>query len=264
MPFPDIQRVLFKHNPLERVICQLRFPPILKIDTNVPADFQDKIRARFPDFTENTEWEVEWPHELREKVPAELIGNTIQRPGLKNYQFSVDNDMWQVNLTRNFMSLSTTDYRRWEVFKEYLDVPFMALNEVYNPANFTRIGLRYINVIKRSELGLEKVDWKNLIQPHILGMLSSPDVGNHIRQFENKYELALEDDNGSVRIITKLVRAVDTGEVCFMIDSDFYTSQKTATHEVVDKLDFFNRRSSRLIQWSISDRLYAAMEPEQL
>ncbi len=56
MPFPEVQRVIYRKNPLEQVICQFRFPAILRIDTETPADFQERIRNDFPQFAEQTEW----------------------------------------------------------------------------------------------------------------------------------------------------------------------------------------------------------------
>src|SRR5713226_162290 len=48
MPFPDSQRVIYDRNPLEEVVCQVKFPPILKIDSAAPAAFQDEIRGTYP------------------------------------------------------------------------------------------------------------------------------------------------------------------------------------------------------------------------
>jgi uncharacterized protein (TIGR04255 family) len=46
MTFPeDSPRVIYGRNPLEQVICQIRFPTILKIDTELPAAFQEQIRS---------------------------------------------------------------------------------------------------------------------------------------------------------------------------------------------------------------------------
>ena len=49
MPFPDATRVIFDANPLDEVICQVKFPPILRIETD-PAAFQDQIRAEYPNY----------------------------------------------------------------------------------------------------------------------------------------------------------------------------------------------------------------------
>ena len=55
MLFPDAKRTIYKNNVLEQVICQLRFPTILKIDTEVPSRFQEVIRHRFPIYKQTNE-----------------------------------------------------------------------------------------------------------------------------------------------------------------------------------------------------------------
>lgn len=39
MSLPDVPRVLYAKAPLEQVICQLRFPTILKINLETPPEF---------------------------------------------------------------------------------------------------------------------------------------------------------------------------------------------------------------------------------
>ena len=41
-------RQIFKRRQLLEVICQLRFPDILKIESTDPAEFQDRIRGEYP------------------------------------------------------------------------------------------------------------------------------------------------------------------------------------------------------------------------
>ena len=47
-PFPDAPRVMYERNPLVEVICQVRFPPVLRIEAQLPDAFQDRIRDVFP------------------------------------------------------------------------------------------------------------------------------------------------------------------------------------------------------------------------
>ena len=42
------RRCIYRNNMLGEVICQLRFPEILSIETDLPARFQDAIRSIFP------------------------------------------------------------------------------------------------------------------------------------------------------------------------------------------------------------------------
>ena len=72
MPFPNVPRVTYRNNPLVQVICQLRFPPILKIDAEVPADFQESIRKDFPKFSERNEFRVELPLVFRDSKIFEV------------------------------------------------------------------------------------------------------------------------------------------------------------------------------------------------
>ena len=48
MKADDGRRFIYEKNQLVEVICQLRFPAILSIDSETPAAFQEKVRARYP------------------------------------------------------------------------------------------------------------------------------------------------------------------------------------------------------------------------
>lgn len=50
MPFPESKRVFYVKNPLAEVICQLRFPAILRIGAESPHEFQERIRDHLPLF----------------------------------------------------------------------------------------------------------------------------------------------------------------------------------------------------------------------
>jgi uncharacterized protein (TIGR04255 family) len=263
MPFPDAKRVIFEKNPLDRVICQLRFPPILRIEAEIPSAFQDAVRKWFPNYSESSDLKLEVPAELKGKLPVEILA-LMQSGGFKNYAFFSENGDWKINLTRTFMSLTAKNYYRWEDFKKQLLIPLRALKEVYDPAFFSRVGLRYIDIIKRSDLELENADWMELLQSPVLGIMSSPHLANSIKSYESTYEIKLSEEPGLVRIITKLFEDPRKMETCFMIDSDFFTSKRIEVEEALTVLDYFSVRGSRLIQWCITDRLRNAMEPKEI
>jgi uncharacterized protein (TIGR04255 family) len=263
MPFPEVKRVLYRKSPLEQVVAQVRFPPILRIDAEIPAEFQEKVRKYFPNFSETSEWNFEFTQGPGE-FPPELLRQVLQSAGNKNYEFSSEEGQWKINLTRTFVALTTKKYSRWEEFKEKLKIPLGAVTAIYSPNHFSRVGLRYIDVIRRSSLNLEGVEWNELLKSYVSGILAAPEVGNYVRNFESKYEIKLSDEESAVRIITKLVKAKDNSEICYTIDSDFSNSQKTEIASALERLDYFNARASRLIQWCITERLHNAMEPQLL
>jgi uncharacterized protein (TIGR04255 family) len=73
MPFPDSPRAIYRMNPLDHVICQLRFPPILMIDSKPPNEFQDAIRKEYPLYYEGKEALTEIPLEILSQLPQDVV-----------------------------------------------------------------------------------------------------------------------------------------------------------------------------------------------
>lgn len=262
MPFPEAERVVYSRNLLDRVICQLRFPPILTIDTKLPADFQESIRKRFPGFRAKDETAFAIPQSMQKDIPTAFLQNIVPSgDAAKNYEFISEAEDWTVNLTRTFVALTTKQYKNWEDFKEMLNAPLAALTKYYEPSHFSRVGLRYIDIVKRRELGLDNIDWSGLLDFHILGLLASPNIKADIRSYEAKYEMRLDDGNSMVRITTGLVQSPDSDETWFLIDSDFSEVGRVDRVRAMERLDYFHRQASRLIQSVITRRLHDAMGP---
>ena len=100
MAFPEAPRVLYELNPLHEVICQLRFPPVLRIETEVPSGFQERIRASFPYY------EAKPSLKLPAGLPPDVVssfsrGSTITRSasGRKLRFWSAMGILLSVNLT---------------------------------------------------------------------------------------------------------------------------------------------------------------------
>jgi uncharacterized protein (TIGR04255 family) len=263
MPFPEAARVVYKKNALDRVICQLRFPPILRIESEPPTSFQEAIRSSFPMYAERTGFRIDL--ELSSKQQP-LIGTIPSPPMLspnKIYEFFTEDETWKISLTRTFLSITTTNYKRWSDFKEHLKGPYDALIKTYSPAFFTRVGLRYVDVFNRSVLGLERTNWNELFKPFVLGLLSSPFAAN-VKNFESKYEIILSDDESIARIVTSFVQSIPTNEQCLKIDTDLFSSKRKDLTNGVAQLDFLNVRAFRLLQWVIEEKLHNAMGPQKI
>lgn len=68
---------------------------------------------------------------------------------------------------------------------------------MYTPEFFTRVRLTYSNVINRAELGLEGVEWPELLQPYIACELAS-DMSERIQGVRSDVVVILDDANGQV------------------------------------------------------------------
>lgn len=260
MLFPNHKRFLYQRNPLEFVICQVRFPTILRIDSERPAEFQEKIRAKYPLFIEHLEASI--PLELRHVLPDDFLKNSFPKRG---FDFNSADEKWSVGLTNEFLSLTTSDYQRWENFEERFQELFETLNQIYHPAFFTRVGLRYRDVIQRSALLLEgKTSWSQLLQPHIAGELANEIFNSEITDKTTRLRLKLSPNDEYVVISHGLARHITSDEEVYLIDSDFYTERRVQIHEISDTLKYFNRNARNLFRWCITDKLHNAMEPQPL
>ena len=171
MLFSNHPRTVYDKSPAHEVICQLRFPAILNINNVEPADFQEAIRAEFPQYVKR-----------QDTVPPQVTGlgtanpQIKQQPPVSNYNFVSADNLWKINLTQNFIALSTLRYTGWEDFARELDKPLAEFISVYKPAFFERVGLRYVNIFSRKAMGIEGTPWTELIAPAYLGALKEDDV----------------------------------------------------------------------------------------
>ena len=158
----DNRRYAYGKSQLIEVICQLRFPTILSIDTREPADFQETVRAAFPRY----QCQVE-------KLPGV---NGAPARTVNNHTFISEDGGYKLSLTKDFIALSTMRYTHWEDFAARLDEPLGQFIKIYRPNCFDRVGLRFVNAISREQLGLTGRRWNDLLQPPYLGILDEDDV----------------------------------------------------------------------------------------
>lgn len=254
------KRCRYGLNPLVEVICQLRFPEILSIAANPPAEFQDAIRAEYPRFFKRLD------------TPAPKITGSPGSYGVENqqgsvnYQFSSADGLWRVNLTSKFISLSCAKYTCWEDFAAHLDKPLAAFIQLHQPAWFERVGLRYVNAISRRELGLNADRFSDLIAPCFLGPLAEEDV-NEVST--TRCTLDLETAiRGGCRVKLHSGPGLlhrpgkDDQEIRYILDMDLFMPGKVPVNLSAGALETLHSQAYPLFRGAITDTLHEAMEPE--
>lgn len=259
-PFPDTPRIKYANNPLVEVICQVRFPPVLKIEAQLPDVFQERIRAIFPVYNESTSLfaGLELPAELLQIVRGTLPPAFQKGPSA----FTTEDGIWTLTLAKDFLALSTKKYERWDDFWQHLDPALTALRDVYAPVAYTRTGLRYRDVIRRSKLGLQNVPWRELLGHELAGELRDEKVGAAVRETATQTLIELSQYDAKVRLQHGLV--VENGEPCYFIDHDLFTERRTEHQDIYATLRFFNIEALKLFRWCIRDRVHDAMGPQLL
>ena len=253
----DNKLFIYEKCQLVETICQLRFPAILSIETKVPADFQELIREAFP----------------RYECRSEKLGGT---EAVKNHCFFAPDGSSRLNLTKDFISLSTVRYTGWDSFAHLLDEPLGQLIQVYKPAYFERIGLRYLNGFSRTLLGLEGRRWNDLIQPQYLGVLDDDDIDEASvsrcsvdveRQLDARCKLRVHAGPGNVQRTIRTGNGVQTlnePEPRFILDMDVFAPGQLRLESAAETLELIHSHADRLFSEAITDTLHEAMEPVEI
>ena len=255
MLFADASRYSYANSPLIEVICQLRFPTILSIGSTEPAQFQEAIRSDFPKYAAR-----------QEQQPARMVNGKVEQPApVTNYNFISADGLWKVNLTKDFIALSTLRYTRWEDFAQKLDKVLALFIQIYQPAFFERIGLRYVNAVSRKRLGLEGELWDDLIESPFIGVLSEPDVDETAvtkssldveTTLAEGYRLKLHAGPGL------LGGGKQDPEPKFILDGDFSVAGRNIpSGEIADDLNRLHTYAVRLFNAAATQELKDAMGP---
>lgn len=257
--FSNAPRCRYENNTLAEVICQLRFPEILTIETQLPARFQEAIRGTFPLYS------------VRKETPAPKLsgapGNLqLQNaPQTNNYQFASEDGSWRVNLTSRFISLSCCRYTCWEDFAAMLDQPLAAFIQLYKPAFFERVGLRYINFISRKDLQLEGVPFRDLMESCYTGLLAEPDVEETATsRCSVDAEVNLSGGcRAKLHAGPGLVKrnGQQDQEVKFIFDQDLFMAAKVPVNYSAGALNTLHNHAWSIFRGAISDTLHKAMDP---
>ncbi|PVV83533.1 TIGR04255 family protein [Dehalogenimonas alkenigignens] len=265
MLFPESERVLYQKNPLSEVICQVQFPAILKItsEENI-AVFQEIIRADYPFYVpKQPELESSLTLPIELKTVMEQFFPKV--PGSIVYQFSDKTKTRTIVLSKDFLALTFRAYSRWEAFLAEFNKAEKALRDVFKPSVYTRLGLRYKDMITRTKLGLGSTSWSELIQGPILGLLGDRNVEPYIDKSVNKVTIKIPDIPGAtIQLTSGTANVLEGGEQVFYIDADFSIKDLEEFNAVGNYLSQFNTIAGRLFRASIRPKLHSAMEPTSI
>jgi uncharacterized protein (TIGR04255 family) len=258
MPFPPSDREIYDRNPLREVICQLQFPTILQVSSESPYQFQNSIRDQYPLYEDASEFPP-FPEDIAEILSTARFPKGLQQP---EHRFITENETRLVLLTQEFIALSDKQYEKWEEFRDALMYAEAAFRSIYKPAFYSRIGLRYRDVIDKDELGLEDYKWSDLLNQHIIGELGAQNLEGLVFDIRTVSSIAIpEIDGGVVRIQHGLAGNPDDSRQIYLIDADFYTEERSQLDDAYQILDSFNQCAGRFFRWAIKDQLRDALGP---
>ena len=135
LEFPKVPDLPLARSPLVEVICQVRFPVILRIVEESPVGLQELIRKRFPILEEIPNAQF--------KIAGSSVGPSSEALIIpRQFKFLTADRRTAAMLASDSFSLSTTRYTIWSHFAADLELMFKSVNEIYELPFATRIGLR--------------------------------------------------------------------------------------------------------------------------
>lgn len=258
--FPPSQRVLYESAPLVQVVFQLRFPRLLAIETQAPAQFQERIRQTFP-LLERT---ADFAMPTMPSLPTDLLQLMNTQMGAGAYQFLTVDRMLTVTLTSDSMTLTANRYTHWQSFWSHVSGPLHALNEIYRPSFYTRVGLRYLDAINRESIGLSGRHWSDLLQPHLLDPLVFPKFEGNVETVGHQLKLRLPDDSGFVTLRHGYGTVSGKQGISYVIDFDFSQEPHVEVADVEPTIGHFNQLSGRAFRSCLKPELHDALRPRIL
>lgn len=219
-------------NQLDRVICQIRFPALLEVDKRID-EFQKSIRRDYPSYTQ----------------PELLPMNLANVPFPIDHRFQSDDKKWTVTLSVEAISLTTTHYTDWNDFRFRFKALIDIILGLFEINTCVRIGLRYINAIRPSSIGISDIK-EVLREPY--SELMRVDFGkirgsNLILDYNLDNDIRGRSNIGSIQFID--------GEMGVLIDDDTFIEREVSINELMLILDKLNKKSLKVFKNIASNEL---------
>lgn len=185
LDLPEVPIRILERPPLVLAVCELRFPRELSVaDETAVAPFQKTLKGQYP---------------ILQKVPevsvSVLLGPaaTQVQPQSRSFrwEFTDLKGIWTVTLSQETLSLGTRTYASFGDFLDRLGPVVEALINLMGVGVLTRIGLRYINEIRLTDMAYE-----DAIQPVMLGPIAVPQISSAVAQAIQEILLRFDDGHG--------------------------------------------------------------------
>lgn len=250
--FPDIPEISLKRPPLSEVICQVKFPLSLRIAKDMPVEFQEAVRARFPVLA------VEHGVVLRSESSLVTDGPLIEKAP-KLYRFKSQNSSSMITLAPDFFALSTNEYSHWQDFQQDFRFAEGKVREIFHPTLTTRVGLRFVNQITGKNSGCKSLaEFLNLFRAELTCLIRS-DAWSEPE--ETITRLVLPD--GRARLALRFGFSREGKHPVFLLDFDYFDEQTYEFKGLDKRIERYHAEIYRAFRWCLKDAALARFEPLQ-
>ena len=225
---PKVTSVRYAHNFIKTAVCELRFPVQLDLESKPPSNFYKKIRKNYPHF----------------ETQIVSTGHPEDN-GEHRYLISSKQRDWTINLRAMSFAVETSKYKDFEDFFGKFNGLLSKASDLIDSDFFTRVGLRYINVINIPDT---KPDgW---IRPELIGALSSGVLGD-VKTKVSVVQGALE--NGGEYVLRQKMQPDSSGGLEYYLDYDYFKND-VEFKELEGLIRYFHDLNFSFFYWCLGEK----------
>jgi uncharacterized protein (TIGR04255 family) len=251
---PAVAPFRLRNHQLAQVICQVRFSPVLRLgDQERIADFQDRIRTRYPQFVRQVG--------LNLLVTPNGVAQQPQDQPI--YRFAEADGSVELVLGTDFVAIEARAYTSIEELEERTLEGLRLVGELYAPPMVTRVGLRFINEFRFQSDTLPEA-LAEAFHPMLLGLAGVEELRGAVG--ESHAAARLEGESNQVVVqyglkpagttvlpspgITPLVPPADP---FYLLDVDAFSDQAFAfdIDAVAERVRIYNDQGRALFAWAV-------------
>jgi uncharacterized protein (TIGR04255 family) len=236
---PPAVRVQYERNYIRTAVCELKFPTLLEYEEKKPIKLATLLRKAYPHY---------------EAERGVNIARGIVEKDIVRHVFLSKKRDWLVSFTSSALSLESKKYIRFEDLSGRLETLIDRTREFLDTDFYTRVGLRYINVIpmESDESATRWEGWVNpdLVKPWIDGTYGA--VSHFIQ------EVAGATSAGQYTFRHGVGGTTSSGDPEYKLDFDFY-KQDVPIDDTLGLVTEFNAINFQFFSWAAGPKAIARL-----
>jgi uncharacterized protein (TIGR04255 family) len=230
-----------RRNFARQVVCELRFPTLLAFaEMDPPKTFVTALRKKYPIL------------ELGKEVL--IAGTGESAPAKHSHILKSAKGDWTVTLKKDAVAIETTRYTVFKDMRLRVAEVLEALVPVIDADFFTRVGLRYVNLVT-TDGESPLAEW---INPALVGPTVDMDRFKNISELAGRFRLTGGDGGGCYLqhgLKLKEGRTKDGIALVpdYVVDIDSYR-EEVLVKDTLATLDRMRLQAYSLFDWSIGER----------
>ena len=254
LTLPPVEHLILGKSPLEQVVGQIKFAPILAITRpDFIAPFQEAIRHDYPILVRQ--------EGVGFGMAMSPLGSATITPPVPSthWRFSSAEGDWLAVLAPDALGLETQSYTAFDDFSARFQRLLEALVQL-GISHQARLGLRYINSFVHPARP-RPADWKGLIKSELLGALAA-DEFTGVERSAQEIRTRQEDGWFVLRLVS--IPGGENEPTRLVLDFDYYVDgqREFDIPQVMQTLRRYNEITYAAFRWAVLPPLLEEYSPK--